>query len=546
MKPSNIRLLASILLLSQLRLRSDKGKRSTLRTPKGLALIDALVFLGCFLFVYLILFAIPMEDSLPVRLLSTQIMSFLPIITLSFMILYSIIFIIGESAQFSSSEIINYMPITATEFVLASSLSTAFMYLYILTAVLGVSLGLAIHFGAVGIWALAAILSAFFMIVGGFVGEIIRATINRASSSFSKRGGRSAIITRAVLIVVILALSQLFFNPNLMFRLLQSFAPQMYALRFVPVMWPSLVVLELVAGNVMWALIYFISAVMFGLSMMAIGIVLRKRYWVPLPVTIRLSAPKEGKYSRVGWLGKLGFTAPESAIMRKDMKSLLRRKEMVRFLALPIIILIPLLLTYTGIEEIEATYFLTSVLSFTGAGMTALFLSIIAIGQEGPAIWSLYSAPLSAAELFKAKIALPVMLSLIPGIALPVVISILYGLPSLVAFGLTCITVLICALATFTGSYYGSKYCDIEEKPRSTYVRGTGMLLAFLLMGALGLLGGAPILLYLFMKPFALSIGLTSTYCLIASIAVYIALLLPTFKLASSSMKQRFSEFTGA
>jgi hypothetical protein len=72
------------------------------------------------------------------------------------------------------------------------------------------------------------------------------------------------------------------------------------------------------------------------------------------------------------------------------------------------------------------------------------------------------------------------------------------------------------------------------------------MLLAFLLMGALGLLGGAPIIFYLFMKPFALSIGLTSTYCLIASIAVYIALLLPTFRLASSSMKQRFSEFTGA
>ena len=160
-------------------------------------------------------------------------------------------------------------------------------------------------------------------------------------------------------------------------------------------------------------------------------------------------------------------------------------------MALPIIILIPLLLTYTGIEEIEATYFMTSVLSFIGAGTTALFPSIIAIGQEGPATWSLYSAPLSATELFKAKIALPVMPSLIPGIALPVVISILYGLPSLVAFGLTGITVLICALATFTGSNYGSKYCDIEEKPRSTYVRGTGVLLAFLFMGALGLLGGA-------------------------------------------------------
>jgi len=544
MKISNIKLLASILLLSQLRLRGEK-QQSWLRTPKGLLSVNLLVFLGSLIFVYSILLVIPAEDLLPIQLLSTQIMSFLPLITLSFMIIYSILFIIGESAQFSSSEIINYMPVTATEFVLASTLSTAFMYLYILTAVLGVSLGLAMRFGIVEIWGLAALLSAFFMIVGGFVGEIIRALINRASSSFSKRGGRSAIFTRAILIIVILAISQLFFNPNLMFRLLQSFAPQMYVLWFIPAMWPSMVVLELIAGHTLWALAYCVSTVVFGLAMMVIGIALRKRYWVPLPITIRLAAPKEGKYTQVGWLGKLGFTPQESAIMRKDLRSLFRRKEMVRFLALPIIILIPLFFTYVGAGEIEAMYFMASMISFMGAGMFALFLSIIAVGQEGQAIWSLYSSPLSAMDLFKAKIALPFVLSLVPGVALPVAISILYRFTPLVAFGLTSLTIMICILASFTGSYYGSKYYDIDEKPRSTYVRGTGMILAFGLMGGLGLAGGAPIIFYLLMKPFALSIGLTSTYCLIASVFIFIALSFLVYRLAASSMKRLFSEFTG-
>lgn len=544
MKISNIKILASILLLSQLRLRGQKSK-SKLRTPKGLVAVNLLVFLGSLIFVYSILQMVPPEDALPIRLLSTQIMSFLPLITLSFMVIYSILFIIGESAQFSSSEIINYMPVTATEFVLASTLSTAFMYLYILTAVLGVSLGLAIYFGALGIWGTAALLSVFFMVVGGFVGEIIRALVNRASSSFSKRGGRSAIFTRAVLIVTILAVSQLIFNPNLMFRLLQGFAPQMYAIWFIPVMWPSMSVLEQAAGNTAWALVYCASAAAFGFTMMVIGVALRRRYWVPLPVTIRLAAPKEGSYARAGWFSRLGFTAQESAIMRKDMRSLFRRKEMVRFLALPIIIIVPLFFTYVGAGETQDLYFMAATISFIGAGMFALFLSIIAVGQEGQAIWALYSSPLSAMDLFKAKIALPFMLSLLPGFVLPIAVSALLGATPTVMLGLTGVTIMICVLASFTGSYFGSKYYDIDEKPRSTYVRGTGMLFAFATMGVFGLAGGAPIIFYLVMKPLALSIGLTSAYSIAASIVIFAVMSFVAYRMASSSMKRMFSEFTG-
>lgn len=544
MKLGNVKRLASILLLSQLRLRGEKG-RSWLRTPRGLMAVNLIVFLGSLILVYSILQMVPEEDALPIRLLSTQIMSFLPLITLSFMIIYSMLFIIGESAQFSSSEIINYMPVTATEFVLASTLSTAYMYLYILTAVLGISLALAAHFGALGIWGMAALLSAFFMVVGGFVGEVIRALVNRASSSFSKRGGRSAIFTRAVLIVAILAVSQLIFNPNLMFRLLQSFAPQMYAIWFIPVMWPSMAVLEQAAGNTAWALVYCTSAAAFGLAMMAIGVALRRRYWVPLPVTIRLAAPKEGGYSRAGWLSRLGFTAQESAVMRKDMRSLLRRKEMVRFLALPIIITVPLFFTYVGTGDAQDLYFMAAMISFIGAGMFALFLSIIAVGQEGQAIWALYSSPLTAMELFKAKIALPFMLSLLPGLVLPIAVSALLGATPTVMLGLTGVTVMLCVLASFVGSYFGSKYYDIDEKPRSTYVRGTGMLLAFAAMGALGLAGGVPIVFYLAMKPLALSIGLTSAYSIAASITILAVISFVAYRMASSSMKRMFAEFTG-
>ncbi len=128
---------------------------------------------------------------------------------------------------------------------------------------------------------------------------------------------------------------------------------------------------------------------------------------------------------------------------------------------------------------------------------------------------------------------------------LPVAVSLIYGLSPIVVFGLTSLTIMICILASFIGSYYGSRYCDIDEKPRSTYVRGTGMMLAFMLMGGLGLAGGAPIIFYLLMKPLALSFGLTSTYSILASISIFVALSLVVYRLAASSMKRLFSEFVG-
>jgi hypothetical protein len=449
--------------------------------------------------------------------------------------------VIGETAQFSSSEMVNYMPISATEYVLASSLSATFMYLYILTAVLGITLALALRFNMLAVWAFSALLSSFFMVVGGFVSEIIRALVNRVSSSFSKRGGRSAIISRAILIVFVLVVSQLFFNPNILYSVLGVFAPQIYVLWFIPVMWPSIVVMELANGSLLGAAIFSCLTVAFGLALMGLGVYLRARYWVPLPVTIKLASSKGGGYRGRGVFGTLGFNQAESAIISKDARSLFRRKEMVRFWAIPIIMIIPLLLT-TGSMDYYKLYGYIAMICLIGLGMLGLFLSLMSVGQEGRAVWNLFSSPISVGSLFRAKLALPLLISLILAVIFPVVFSAIFRFGFNASVALLTVMVLGTTVMVLVGCYFGARYPDLEERPRSSYVTGTGMLLAFLVAGVAVLALVSPLMVYAFAKQFALSIGMNFLVSLVATVVVGAVLIAVLFRASASAMSKFFRE----
>lgn len=542
MRIQNVRIISKILLLSQLRLTKGREAQSWYRTPKGLLAINLAVFVASFASVYGIMLLLPSEDLLWFFPFAVQILSTLPLITLSFMVLYGILFIIGESSQYASSEMVNYMPVSTTEYVLGSSLSTIFVYLYILTAALGLSLAVAAHFGLFAVWATAALLSGFYMVVGGFVAEIIRALVNRVSSTFSKRGGRSALLTRAVLIIIILVVSQLFFNPNLLFRALQWFAPQMQALWFVPLIWPSLVVTLLAVGNAGGAALFGLLTVAFGLAMMGLGVALRARYWAPVPVSVKLGGGKAGAYSGRGVLGSLGMDQAEAALVRKDLRSLFRRKEMVRFLALPVVIMVPIILTFS-IEPSSDGDRLSNLAALAGtclmgSGMFGLFISIISMGQEGPAIWNLYAPPLAVRSLFRAKFIAPLLVSFLPSIALPLVISLIFAFTLNWTIALLSSSVVLCALAVFIGSYLAPKYMDLEEKPRNAYIRGTGMLLGFVWLAACGLAVMLPFVFYVFWKETALSVGLTSALAILASASIGAVFIAAFYRMALGSMQK--------
>jgi predicted permease len=540
MKLGNVRIISTILLFAQLRLTRQGIRQSWYRTYRGLVVINVAVFVATFALVYAIMTqAVTSADIGAIQPIAVQLLSMIPLVTIALVVIYGILFVIGESAQYSSSEMINYMPITSTEYVLGSSLSTVMMYLFILTAVLGISLGIALPLGYLSVWILSAVMATFFMVVGGFVAEIIRALVNRVSSSFSKRGGRSAIISRAILIVLVLAVFQLLFNINLLYKVIQILAPQMQAYWFVPFFWPSLSVVYSVDGMVSMAAIFTGLTLALGFGLMGAAVLLRARYWVPLPVTIKLSSSKAGTYQGTGMLGRLGFTQGEVAMIRKDTRSIFRRKEMVRFLAVPIIIMVPLLFTI-GSGDASGNFYTAVIICLMGEGMFGLFLSIMNLGQEGPAVWHILSSPLDARSLFRAKITAPLLISLVPAVALPIVISVIMGFSVFYAASLMIAGLAVTILAVLFGSYLSPKYADFEEKPRNTYVRGTGMFIGLLGVVLISAVCVSPIVFYILGRGLALSIGFNKFAALGATVAIAIVAAILLYYLAKGSISELY------
>ncbi|MEN3050179.1 MAG: hypothetical protein ABC585_07990 [Candidatus Methanosuratincola petrocarbonis] len=539
MKWSRVNAILLILLLSQIRGRGERSK-GWLSKPAGLLQLAAIVFVASSSLVYAVLGVVPEPEITYFRALSLQLLSSVPLIVLSFVVLYGVFFVIGDNAQYASSEMVNYMPISSSEFVLASSVSTVLSYCYIVTAVMGVSLALAVRFGLMDAWAVSSLLAAFCALMGGFISEIIKSVVNRVSSTFSKRGGRAAILSRAVLIVLVLALSQVLFNPGILFRVLEALAPRIQEFWFVPLMWPSIVVVEAAAGDFVNAAFFSAVTLLFGGALMLGAVAVRSRYWVPVPVTIKMRNSELGKPDtrsglRAGF-GSLLFTRAELAVISKDLRSLARRKEMVRFWSIPFIMVIPLFLTMGSMDRYEI-YGYAGMFSLMGTGIFGLFLSAMSIGQEGRALWRIFASPIGPESYFKAKAVLPLSLSLVLSLVFSVIFTLLFHFGSNAAASLLVLGIAMACISVSVGLYFGSRYPELSEKPRSSYITGTGILLSMLVLGVSGLISASPIIPYIFM-----GVGYGLYPSLAASLALGLIIASAFFTLSKRQFRKLFAE----
>lgn len=533
MNPSKMSALLKILVLSQIGSRRQRGGRFSI---KGVLSIGLAAFFISSASVYLLLGMIPEQGAIYFRAISLEALSFAPAVALAFIVIYGVLFVIGDSAQYASSEMVNYMPISPYEYVLASSFSTVISYNYILTAVLGVSLALSLRFGLIWAWAVSALVTLLCAVLGGFISEIIKSAVNRVSSSFSRKSGRAAIASRAVLIVLILAFSQVLFNPNILLRLLELIAPQIQTYWFVPLVWPSIVVMESSAGNLPSAVLFSALTLIFGGILLLSAVALRSRYWVPLPVTIELKPSGSGKYGRQGGLSATCLSRAESAMLLKDIRSLSRRKEMVRFWSLPFIMLIPLLFSFGAMSRYELYSYL-GMISAMGTGFFALFTSAMSLGQEGRAIWRIFSSPVAAGSVFKVKAILPLSLSILLAFGFTGAFTLVFSLGYGAALALLVLGSVTASIAVGVGLFFGAKYPELDEKPRSSFITGTGILLAMAATGVSASISVLPLFLHVFFGILpSLYQALAICILLGAAIAVFF------FAIARAQFRQFFSE----
>lgn len=492
--------LAKVIALS-----STRSGRARSQTPRGFAKSPTLnLFLSVVIFALvclltLSLVGVPGMDAPFLTLLYTQVTIFLPSFMTFLSMMYSFMFEFSQSSSAASTDMVNWLPITAGEFVLGSSLTTMYFISPIASAFLGASFALAIVTGMFSLWVLSSLLGVLGCFLGAFGLETVRALLNRTTSALSRRGGQSVLIIRMLLSVLLFAAFYVITNVNVLTKIVGWFAGSIRGAWIVPLLWPSLAIISHIQRAPLGTLAYSILSLLLTSSFFWLGVVLRARYWAPVPVSIRLQPVKESVRGK-GLLGGLGFTSAEAALIRKDLRSLVRRREMVRLLALPVMLfLMAVINNGPNVLWDPASSFMKKLGFLIQMGMGVMFfaayVALSAIGQEGKSFGNLQMAPLGAPNMTRAKAAA----ALLPSMAGFAVIMALYLTFVRGEWGTTmaiaAVGFSLLVEASLLGVAVGSRFPDFREVPTARFVTFEGTILGLIAIGLASLVTIAPLYL---------------------------------------------------
>ena len=268
----------------------------------------------------------------------------------------------------------------------------------------------------------------------------------------------------------------------------------------MPFLWPSLAIISLLSGDVGLVLGYSILSLALTVAMFIISSYLRSRYWAPAPVSYRLGSREMGIGSR-GILGWLGFSPAEAALTRKDLRSIVRRREMHSIVLMPLLLLV--LSIFQGnlsslfdptISKSYKSMQLTTLIIFPM--ILTLWLSLSSIGQEDDAFDCLRLSPLTARQVIKGKLAASLLPSapFYAGILLVHVFLIKSSWDIVLMSSVMGIALLL--QTSLSGLICSAIFPTFKElRYRTMYMSVKGMFLSYLILGLTGLVTIAPLIL---------------------------------------------------
>ena len=187
--------------------------------------------------------------------------------------------------------------------------------------------------GVLPSYVFAALLALVGLYEGGVLVEMVRALSQRSTSIGYGRRGSITILLRVGLIVVVILAFDLSFNPAFLLDFLNRFPSNTLWTALIPFLWSA-------QGLADWANGAWLEGAGFGIGQVAFVAFLayaagrlRLRYWVPSGGDLEMVGSTV--VSGHPFLTTLGLSAPEAALVSKDLRGLVRRREMLPILALP-------------------------------------------------------------------------------------------------------------------------------------------------------------------------------------------------------------------
>jgi hypothetical protein len=392
---------------------------------------------------------------------------------------------------------VNWLPINPREYVAASAASTMFIYSPLLTLSLGCTLMLALGFGLLRFWPLMTVLSVLAVLLGALVVEVLRAVVNRVSSAFYKRSGKIAVATRLLLLMVVFVMVNMAFNPYVLYQALGAVISGVDLFWFVPMIWPSVALISLTRLDISAAAIFSALSAFFTVLVFEAASRLRQRYWSPMAINVVIRHTV-GYSPHIAALPVLGVTPLARAIALKEFRGLIRRKDMARFLAIPVLLVVSYLLPTTmGPDYSYSGRSPGLFLSVFVPYLVPLMFSTIAIGNEGKSVINLFMLPMSSMELMVGKLLPTWLVSATTMTVTMICFEVIAPMRLWITFAASIAGLILVVVEGFIGLGVGSRFPDYDAGSKSMYVSSKGLIIGYLVGGASARAIFTPLFLYL-------------------------------------------------
>jgi hypothetical protein len=485
--------------------------------------------------------------------LSTLINQAMPSLFLSLptlVLIYSFIFTMFQQIQRTgvkfSAQAPYWLPITWEEHTLASVLAN--LLGFPLASIMFIASAVLVFSSFVG-QAASAVLAVFAMCAAAFMASAITESFRilqvRFIGAVYKSAGRAAIWVRFIGSLVFFIIFYIIYfymvsGPGTVV-FIQTIASAQSTAWFIPFVWLGMALYFLLNGLLLQGLAFVALSVLFISGLFYLATLLNRRFGLYEPPAITIS---RGTYApKSGLLGRFGFSTVEAALIKKDFKAFTRRRELMTIFIVPIvIILVPLMQSFGMTETVspEASLYLFALIFLLPASTMAISLGNFIIGEEGQAMWRIYSSPIDAKSLVKSKYFFIVFFSMLVSVITGAIGSAVFH-PSLRAIIVAPLEsfFLIFALGSISLSN-GIRGADFTEVPRSRMIRPLWSLLNFVVcfLAALAIL--FPFLPYVLASivPFLAVPFLDIYQAVIISAIIAIVLTLIFYKIALINAKE--------
>ncbi|MGA2387006.1 MAG: hypothetical protein ABSG33_10795 [Candidatus Bathyarchaeia archaeon] len=423
----------------------------------------------------------------------------------------SIVFTLFQQVQVAgkpSSQVEFWLPVTWQEHTLASILAN--LLGWPAAVVVGLSSGV-IVFSAFNGLILQALLTALIMFAAAFLAssitEILRVLQVRFTGAVYKSSGRAAIWVRFVSYILIIAIFYIiyFYVTSGFSSFITGLTAAQSAAWYIPLIWPALVISYVGKGLYLQALLFTaLSALLIaGLYYLAVELNTRLGLYEPPAITVQKSGIYEPK---TGFLGKLGFSTVEAALIRKDLRAFTRRRELLSIYIFPIILIIVALFgsfsgTSSSTSSSTGVAVSAGIIFLLPASVMGMLLGEILIGEEGQAIWRIYASPISPENLVKSKYFIAILFSIII-LALSASIGVVFFHPSVREAIVATVEAFLMVLALSSVSLQvGFKGADFSQTRRARMIRQEWSLVGLIMCAVTGAAVFAPVII-----PYGLSL----------------------------------------